>query len=166
MKEGNILWGVLDIESNKISENPQVLKKDNYKKRIRDLAMGKYLLNSLTLEAFTRINIHKYQFTYHFADGRPDVHRPTILVLISKIISSSSRVGAEHLEDEIKTLKLADFGGDIPQALDRAEQLYQEILLIDQETGKSLCYVNIILDMISSGTFKEFTEMIVKKKSK
>ena len=53
-----------------------------------------------------------------------------------------------------------------PKTLDRAEQLYQEILLIDQDTGKSLRYVKIILDLLSSGTVKEFIEVIVKKKSK
>lgn len=164
--DGNKLWGVLDIENDTIAEDPTVLTKEIYQKRIRASAMGQYLLNTLTPEARTRINIHKAQFTYRYTDGRPDLHGPTILFLITEIISPSSRVGAEHLEAQLKALKLSDFAGDVPQALDRAEQLYQEILAIDEETGKSLRYVKIMLDLLSSGTVKEFTDMIVKKKSK
>ena len=166
MNEGNTLWGVLDIESDTITEDSSILTKEIYQKRIRASAMGQYLLNSLTPEAKTRINIHKHQFTYKYKDGRPDVHGPSILFLIAEIISPSSRVGAEHLEEELKALQLSDFGGDVPKALDRAEQLYQEILAIDHETGKSLRYVKILLDLLSSGTVAEFTAMIAKKKSK
>ena len=166
IKEGNILWGVLNNVTDSISEDSSVLTKEIYQTRIRASAMGQYLLNTLTPRARTRINIHKHQFTYHYKDGRPDVHGPTILFLIAEIISPSSRVGAEHLEEQLKALTLTDFGGDVPKALDRAEQLYQEILAIDPDTGKSLRYVKILLNLLSSGTIKEFTEMITKNKSK
>ena len=164
--EGNTLWGVVDIAGDTITEDPSVLTKEIYQKRIRASAMGQYLLNTLTPEARTRINIHKNQFTYRYSDGRPDLHGPTILFLVAEIISPSSRVGAEHLEEQLKALTLADFNGDVPKALDRAEQLYQEILAIDLETGQSLRYIKILLDLLSSGTVKEFTDMIIKKKSK
>ena len=115
VKEGNTLWGVLDVASDHITKDTNVLTKQIYQKRIRASAMGQYLLNTLTPEARTRINIHKNQFTYSYKDGRPDVHGPTILFLIAEIISPSSRVGAEHLEEQLKELTLADFNGDVPK---------------------------------------------------
>ena len=136
IKEGNELWGVVHNKNDTSTEDSQLLTKDIYQKGIRALAMGQYLLNSLTLEARTWISIHKNQFTYCYSDRRPDVHDPTILALLAEIISPSSRVGAEHLEAELKGLKLSDFNRDVPKALDRAEELYQEILSIDHETGQ------------------------------
>ena len=142
-----------------IPDATSTLTQEVIQKRIRSSIIAKWLVNSMTPEAFKDIMLDKDKFQFRrLSNGQIENDGIIILKLILTKINPSTRVGVRNLINKLTKMNLADYKEDVVAMVNAFQSTYNEIKAKDDKGYSSP--ESALFDALLTTKNKDFEDSI------